>query len=173
MAHELRHALIIAHKMTTIYDKSRTRLWYPRLTWAWLGLPPSMVINDEDTIPEEVQHRHVDPESALSLAEARQGIAERAYPGIDPHKIPVTEVPYKNKPGFHILHLGSWISGFWAARKVLRARLALSKFLRVIQHSSHIKHATKNAVGVALLSLPAFLPVGSPGERECSSVGCL
>lgn len=174
MAHELRHALTIAHKMTVIHDGSHTRLWYPRLTWAWLGLAPSMLINDEGPIPEESQHQQQDSESALSLAEARQGVAEKIYPDPDPdpdpHRIPIAKTLYKSRPRFQILRISSWIYGLWTTRTALHMRLALSRFLRAMQHSHHIKYGTKNALGVMLLSFPAFFPAGSGRKRAYDSL---
>jgi len=58
----------------------------------------------------------------------------------------------------------------WSRKpSVLRARLFLSHTILSIKHSRHLRYAFKLALGVALLSLPAWLP-GSPrswweGER--------
>ncbi|EGO29517.1 hypothetical protein SERLADRAFT_359518 [Serpula lacrymans var. lacrymans S7.9] len=41
----------------------------------------------------------------------------------------------------------------------------MSKLARDAKHSSHLRHALKNAAGVALLSTPAFFPQGSAGLR--------
>lgn len=51
----------------------------------------------------------------------------------------------------------------WNLPAVLRFRSRLSRIIRSIQRSSHLRHAFKNAAGVALLSLPAFLASDSSG----------
>jgi hypothetical protein len=57
------------------------------------------------------------------------------------------------------------VHGIWANRFMLRRRLYLSKSVRSIRHSQHLRYATKYSISVALLSLPAFLPAGSTGVK--------
>lgn len=57
------------------------------------------------------------------------------------------------------------IPNIWRDRRILQIRLCASKIIRAIQHSSHLRHALKNAFGVTLLGLPAFLPTGSAGRE--------
>lgn len=51
----------------------------------------------------------------------------------------------------------------WNHPKTLRARLRLSRFTKSLERSPHLRHAFKNAIGVALLSLPAYLERDAPG----------
>ncbi|PCH39251.1 hypothetical protein WOLCODRAFT_167862 [Wolfiporia cocos MD-104 SS10] len=53
----------------------------------------------------------------------------------------------------------------WSLPWMLRARIRLATAHRAIVHSTHLRHAMKNAVGVALLSLPAFMSPDSTGRK--------
>ncbi|THH09172.1 hypothetical protein EW146_g8766 [Bondarzewia mesenterica] len=168
MAQEMRHALLVAEKIVNRYDNSHTRLWYPRFSWAWLGVAPPQIML-EDLPIESGDPDYEEPESHLSMAEAREGLAERALSDGSGTDITLTPTVLSTVfPPTHYLNLFNLpvlISRLWTLRPVLRARLALSKVLRSVQHSSHLQHAIKNAIGVALLSLPAFFPVGSRGQH--------
>jgi hypothetical protein len=52
----------------------------------------------------------------------------------------------------------------WNRSGVLHFRIKLSRIIRRIQHSNHARHAVKNALGMTLLAVPGFLPLGSPGK---------
>ncbi|KAG5221512.1 Class myosin [Salix suchowensis] len=117
-------------------------------------------------------------ETALSLTETLQGISENQYPSDqpddnDPDGYPnndpddTPEVLRRRRIHGRVMSMGwmaSVIHHVWNYAAVLRTRLKVSRTLRAVQHSSHLRHAIKNSGGIVLLSLPAFLPTDSSGE---------
>lgn len=68
---------------------------------------------------------------------------------------------------YHLRDLPQWVlETLWNQAKVLASREKMSRLLRRIKHSKHVQHGVKNAVGITLLAVPGFLPLGSPGECE-------
>ena len=47
MAQEVRVALQVAQRFANYYETSRARLWYPRVSLAWLGVSPGPFISDD------------------------------------------------------------------------------------------------------------------------------
>jgi hypothetical protein len=89
MAQELRVALQVAQRFAQHYETSRLRLWYPRVSLAWLGVPPGPFISDDpnaqfallsttgngaDVVPAADVH--------YTAPEWKQGLREHAY-GVD------------------------------------------------------------------------------------------
>lgn len=192
MSQEIRIALDVAQRIATLYEESPARLWYPRLSLSWLGVPPGPYITNEDGIPLQISGTssgrndyittgEPDPEVGLSYGETRQAFAERGL-ALDFDR-PRAQVHYthiramKVNPG----HGPNWRMGcskslmaelvdkLCSLPFVLRIRLMLSKYHRVVHHSDHFKHAMKNAIGVAILTFPAFMPADSAGTLVCSS----
>ncbi|KAI0317761.1 hypothetical protein OF83DRAFT_100961 [Amylostereum chailletii] len=167
MAQEMRQALLVADNLITQYDQSRTRLWLPRLTWAWLGMsPPTVYLGQQHPPSRDPVIAHEEPGQSLTSLEAQQGILEHqaffngggasvsrvsSHTPKPPMKISWNPIPFI----FHV----------WASAPVLRVRIAISKAYRAFMTSAHLQLAFKHAAGVALLSLPAWLPVGSSGQR--------
>ncbi|PCH39252.1 hypothetical protein WOLCODRAFT_167863 [Wolfiporia cocos MD-104 SS10] len=91
MAQEMRHALQIAERTYTQYEESHVRLWYPRVTLSWLGVPPGPFISDDAdaTIQLRVTETQgtlwvgsaTPSEVNLTSSEAREGLAEVGYGG--------------------------------------------------------------------------------------------
>jgi hypothetical protein len=171
MAHEIHHALQISHNTACLHETCRVRLWHPRFSWAWLGVAPSTFVLDERStiLAEEFSDR----DTNLSLEETQQGLVEhhdvfnvlnRDLSPSTPTAEKATGVDNKRARLFSFRDIHLVIPRMWRIRAVLRIRLGLSKVIRAIQHSSHLRHALKNAAGVALLSIPAFLPTDSAGE---------
>lgn len=169
----MHHALQISYNIATLHENSHTRLWHPRFSWAWLGVTPSTFILDERSafLVEE----NTDVETNLSPEESRQGLAEQYGVVNLPNESVKSSLPIAEKiPGMgrrsvyrlSLRQIHLIIPRLWRCRSVLSLRLGLSKVIRAIQHSSHLRHALKNAAGVALLSFPAFLPTNSPGEAH-------
>lgn len=48
MAGEVQHALDIGAKIIKIYEYSTRRLWHPKLSLAWLGLPHRTLVFEDD-----------------------------------------------------------------------------------------------------------------------------
>ncbi|KAF8061044.1 hypothetical protein FPV67DRAFT_1453065 [Lyophyllum atratum] len=152
MAQTMRNALNEAQNILVLYTTSNVRLWYPRFSLAWLGVPPSMMFIEERGL---VMDEEIQDVAATSPQEALQGIAEQESPAASatlPKKRATTMENY----------LPSYAS-IWNNPRTLAARLLLSRFLKSVEHSPHLRHAFKNAVGIAILSIPAFLPVTSLG----------
>lgn len=47
---------------------------------------------------------------------------------------------------------------------MFKRRARLHGFIVSVKASRHLKHAFKCSLGISLLSLPGFLPLGSPGR---------
>lgn len=163
MAHEMHQSLQISHNIAYLHETSNHRLWYPHFSLAWFGVAPRTFILDErdGVFAADIP----DINTSLSAGETKQGLDEQAADVPDNHaslSTPIIQrIPWIGKKSSYSFHLV--IPRLWRFRAVLRLRLGLSKVIRAIQHSSHLRHALKNAVGVALLSFPAFLPIGSSG----------
>lgn len=160
MAHDMQHALDVAEDIFTQYSVSNLRLWLPRFSLAWLSAKPSTVVLDERGIflDEEIPNLA----SSLSREEANQGIAEhcsisdlRTSP---PNKITTTRGNSSTLRWYNAL-----IYLMWNHTRTMRIRFSLSTLILSIEHSPHLRHAFKNAAGVAILSIPAFLPITYPG----------
>ncbi|KII88794.1 hypothetical protein PLICRDRAFT_42030 [Plicaturopsis crispa FD-325 SS-3] len=172
MAHEVRHALHVAHAIAVHYEESSPRLWYPRLSWSWLGAAPrTFVLEESNTFLDEDAP---DLGTALSRQETQRGLAD-----VDEARKEKASLAKRSETVRRRLPLRLSLSSaptllyrLWNLRRVLQFRVQCSKIVRSIQHSSHLRHAVKNAGGVALLSLPAFLSAGSEGRRWFVSVHC-
>ncbi|KAH9951443.1 hypothetical protein B0H21DRAFT_776136 [Amylocystis lapponica] len=183
MAQEMRLALQVARRIAMRHEESKTRLWYPRVSLQWLGVPPGPFISDDfGTILHvpDVNSSAADPGAVnagenLTYAETRQALAERGLsPDLRYPEHSAKQHAYFRTPAqVHVRKRLLWSWGLvpdlfallWSHRRVLWIRMWLSAALRAVQHSSHLRHAMKNAIGVALLSLPAFLPADSAGRR--------
>ena len=157
MGTEMQKALQVCTRMISLYESSSYRVWYPRLSIAWLGLPPrSSMFDEQEAIPLEYQPH----ETNLTAEEAREGVEE--------YNLPVPDGDAKSEGGSTLKKVArasptAVIRRIWRSARIVRIRLQLSGWERAIHHSPHLKHAFKNAAGVALLSLPVFLPPGSSG----------
>ncbi|KAG1778598.1 hypothetical protein EV702DRAFT_1178930 [Suillus placidus] len=168
MAYDTSQILQVAQNIAAHHEASRLRFWLPQLTWQWLGVAPRTFIMEEYETP--IAHDASEAETTLSAEEVRQGIAF-----IDRHdEITSQEVSYSHAirriptgPQLSLKSLPRCLSStpqrLWNHPVILHLRLGASRVIRNMQHSSHLQHATKNAVGVAMLSFPAFLPSDSAG----------
>jgi hypothetical protein len=159
----MHRALLVAEKILDLHNTSRTRLWYPCLSWAWLGIPPPTIIGDDR---DRVMSADNDPqlfedENRLSMAEAREGLSELARWRDSNLSVPMFTHVGATFTSRESLRLRNIIYG----PRITRLRLLFARCVRAVTHSSHLQHALKNAVGVMLLSLPAVLPFGSPGRN--------
>ncbi|OSD02763.1 hypothetical protein PYCCODRAFT_1389411 [Trametes coccinea BRFM310] len=190
MAQEMAKALQVAENAATLYEESPTRLWYPHMTLQWLGVPPGPFISDDNGDLVVASGGAVDGDivdiggdERLTVMEARQGLAERAYSFTLVKGRPVPaggmSMRYKNyaasasrmdlkacdgKP-WTWKYWSNYISMLWSTERMLRLRVWLSKRHRALQHSSHWRHGLKNAIGVAVLSFPAFMPENSAARQ--------
>jgi hypothetical protein len=162
MANEMHWALLVAEKILNLHNTSRTRLWYPRLSRAWLGIaPPSIIGEDQDHVMADDNHPNsFEDENRLSMAEARQGLSELVRWRENNLSTPL--LPYRGSKytGKESLQLRNIIYGL----RITRLRILFASSVRAVRHSGHLQHAVKNSIGVMLLSLPSFLPKGSSGR---------
>jgi hypothetical protein len=161
MADEMRRAVLVADKILSLHNTSRTRLWYPRFSCAWLGIAPPTVIGDDRVVSDDNGPECFEDERELSMAEAREGISElvrwrEANTSTSMLRSTGSSKSPRENSGFRLRNI---VYG----PRVVRLRLVLAACAQAIAHSSHLQHAIKNSIGVMLLSLPAFLPIGSPG----------
>lgn len=167
MAQEVLHALNICGDVVSTYETSRLRLFYPRLSLAWLGVAPSTGIMDE-------RGTYLDDETqviatSLTAEETLQGIVERGYTSLQCDDGSKIANPHAEAHPISVAWLVSLVDSTWNYPAILRSRLSLSATLKAVQHSPHLQHAFKNAAGVAILSIPAFLPIDSAGESRAIS----
>lgn len=160
MANEVRRALLVADEVLDLHNTSQTRVWSPRLSWAWLGMAPPTVIGDDrdrvmtdDHDPDRFEDEH-----RLSVSEAREGLSELV--GWREANLSKPILPSSKFTSRESLKLRGIIYG----PRITRLRFLFATCIRSIRHSSHLQHAVKNSIGVMLLSLPAFMSTGSPGR---------
>ena len=157
MGTEVQKALQVCTRMITLYESSSYRVWHPRISIAWLGLPSrSLVFDEQETIPVE----HLPHETNLTIEETREGVEEYN------HLVPDEDA--KSEGGSTLKKVARAnpavvIRRIWRSARMVQIRLRLSGWERAIHHSPHLQHAFKNAAGVALLSLPVFLSPESSG----------
>ncbi|KAI0688742.1 hypothetical protein BC835DRAFT_1407984 [Cytidiella melzeri] len=169
MAHEIRTALQIAQRFANQYDLSHTRLWFPRVSLAWLGVAPGSFISDD---PNALLGSSNNEDSTSNLetkyaeSELTQGFKERVYRMDVRRSAAKAAVVRLSKAAGDGGARDTWwggLSDLWASREAIKLRIRLWRFLQAVRHSSHLRHAAKAALGVAVLSFPAFLPTKSAG----------
>ncbi len=159
MANEVRRGLLVADRVLDLHRTSQTRVWYPRLSWAWLGIASSTVIGDdrEHLMSDDHDPVRFEDENRLSATEAREGLSELVrWREANLSKPMSTSLSSK-------FASRESLRGIIYSSRMTRLRLLFAACVRAIRHSSHLQHAFKNSIGVMLLSLPAFLPRGSAG----------
>src|SRR6266702_2777537 len=164
MAEEMHNALVVVDRILLFHNTSRTRLWYPRLSLAWLGIAPPTIIDDIHVTPDDPER--FENEHNMSMAEAREGLSELARWREANSSTSLSRSSSSkptNKKG--LLCIPNVIYG----PRITRFRLIFAACVRGVARSSHLQHAIKNSIGVALLSLPAFLPTGSSGKHRTLS----
>ncbi|ELU36580.1 FUSC domain-containing protein [Rhizoctonia solani AG-1 IA] len=139
---ELIRALTLAHAILEIHHTTSTpHVFFLRPSWFWLGMSPRTVVAEEDSPvtpgPSTELDTDVDADT-LSLNEARTVLLP----------IPTTTSPSHKWSLIQIMR----------TPVALQARINLSNWLWRARHSKHVQHAIKNALGIALLLIPAVLP---------------
>ncbi|KAF8633737.1 hypothetical protein AX17_004393 [Amanita inopinata Kibby_2008] len=169
-AYDVKHALNVAHDVVNTYEASPLKLWHPRLTVAWLGVAASPVVLDEPIL--FLEEEGLEPPTNLTLQETIHGIAERRNSTNHIHggeKLSHRRILLHDK-----LFFPQWwrciFYYLWNHTWTMRTRLSLSRILRSIQHSPHLKHAVKNAAGVSILGVAAFLPETTSARHWFESV---
>ncbi len=163
MAEEMHNALVVADRILLLHNTSRTRMWYPRLSLAWLGVAPPTIIDDTNAVSDDGDPERFEAEHYMSMAEAREGLSELArWREANSTTSLARSSTFKPAKEKGLLYMRSVIYG----PRITNSRLIFAACVRAVAHSSHLKHAIKNSIGVALLSLPAFLPTQSSGKLQ-------
>jgi hypothetical protein len=166
MAEEMHNALVVADRILLLHNTSRTRLWYPRLSLAWLGAGAPTTIDDIHVMPNDSDLERFEDEHNMSIAEAREGLSELARWREANSSTSLSRCSsFKPANERGLLYIRNVIYG----PRITRFRLIFAACVRSVARSSHLQHAIKNSIGVALLSLPAFLPTGSSGKHQTLS----
>ncbi|KAF8599056.1 hypothetical protein BDV93DRAFT_477885 [Ceratobasidium sp. AG-I] len=197
---EIIRALTLIIAVLELHMTSRTRIFFLRPSWMWLGMSPRALVveqtNEDPNVdpgsndePSESGHRTNDAVhgTGLSAQEARQGLFQRRDTAllISPavqiesqaplykkfkkwvaalRQVRITRQSIKRGLANVVEFPQEVLRNTWNKAGVLQFRVKFSKFVRRIQHSKHARHAVKNAVGVTLLGIPSFLPLGSAGR---------
>lgn len=178
MAQEMRQALQIAENLVHLYNQPHPKIWLPRLSLAWLGVPPGPVIAEDSSAPfsgmtnsSESLDESVED---LSCRERKEGMVEQRFAlmrmrteaGRFSTKKPIGKRERAKRELYSLtLHISTLTAWLWSNDAMLKFRVELWNLNRTLKRSSHhFGHALKCAVGVALLTLPAFLPENSSGE---------
>ena len=179
MAHEIRVALQVAQRFSHKYDSCSPRLWFPRVSLAWLGVPPGSFISDDPNALLSSASRDDLPDlnTDFSEGEVKQGLQEQVY-RIDVRKsaakAAILRLSKKNTTTSQVPEKHSWTRGFrrsfWTSRKAMQLRIRIWRFMQAVRHSSHVRHGLKAAVGVAILTFPAFCPAESAARKWFVSV---
>lgn len=168
MAQEMGKALQVARQVATLYEESSMRLWYPHISLQWLGVPPGPFISDDNgdlvfasggTIDGGMT-TDVGADERLTVMEARQGLAERAYTftlskgrpvpagGLASRYYKVYAAGSASRMSLKLSTAKVWswqywkscIGVVWSSERIMRGRVWLSKIYRALQHSSHWRH---------------------------------
>ncbi|KAJ3915272.1 hypothetical protein F5877DRAFT_81995 [Lentinula edodes] len=171
MAEEAERALNVAHVILHSYQTSSVRLWHPRLSLAWFGVAPSTILLEEtETLPENLfalqdLNNAVDPSYRPS-----EEILQEISLGRKLQRNDIEDPGTKTKGLVRMLYrfrFNKIIWSLWNHPIILQARLKLHELVMSFKKSSRIdiKHAFKNALGVSMLAIPAFLPASSAGRQ--------
>ncbi|KAG6850462.1 hypothetical protein H0H93_012883 [Arthromyces matolae] len=146
MAHDVKLALRDAQVILSDYCQTPPRLWHPHFSWAWLGVAPSALLEDEGAISADSE---IQDATITSTQEALRGIQEQHSPLAFETNSVLSGNLFLRQCVFRVA---------WNSRRMLSARVLLSRIYTALKRSPHIQHALKNAAGVSILSIPAFLP---------------
>nr|VWO99075.1 ATP-dependent RNA helicase CshA (EC [Ganoderma boninense] len=183
MTQEMGKALQVARQVATLYEESRTRLWHPRISLQWLGVPPGPFISDDsgDLVfnagIDDGTGANGETDERLTMLEVQQGLAEHAYSftlhkgkplpagGLSAARYKVYAATSLSKMELRLndARVWSWrfwsgsVGRLWASERMLRFRVWLSKRYRAFQHSSHWKHGLKYAFGTVIAAVYAYV----------------
>ncbi|CAE6336575.1 unnamed protein product [Rhizoctonia solani] len=150
---ELVRALTLAHAILDIHHATPTpRIFFLRPSWFWLGMSPRTVVAEEASPAPPGPSTELDADvdaDTLSMNEARTVLLPTPTTTSSIYKWSVTRV--------------------MRTPVALQARIDLSNWLWRARHSKHVQHALKNALGIALLLIPAVLPASSHGKKYYDS----
>lgn len=159
MANDTQRALCVCKDLIKSHEASHPTLQFPQVTTDWLGAIPSPVLieeHEEDVLDHGIQDDEI--RGGASVPMTLKSMSED----------PIDDLAgvSSTKTSCDISYQWIWriIFHLWNRPQILRARLLLSCTVRSVNHSSHLRHALKNAAGVALLSIPAFYPPDSSGR---------
>ncbi|KAF8328929.1 Fusaric acid resistance protein family-domain-containing protein [Cantharellus anzutake] len=137
-----------------LQEHKRRRLWLPKLTRRWFNESLSAEWSDAgakvDSIARAVSSIPPSPRSDEMEVEGEyQGFALPRNRTLGSEQEYWSLFSRLARMPVYVLHRWSSLSG---------SRVRLSRAIRGVKHSSNLRYALKNGIGVLLLSLPAFLP---------------
>ena len=131
----------------------RSQLQLPRISLAWFGiLPGPFLPYDQDDDTDASENPREPPEYIARFEEIAKGEARNRASEL-------SEEDHRSIWRSIILYLSRLL---WTNDRMIGFRLRLWSLLRSVQRSHHLHHALKNALGVTLLTIPAFFPKESP-----------
>lgn len=182
MAQEMRHALRVAENLLLLYNEPHSRIWLPRLSLSWLGVPPRPLIAEDvappPPMPDSSANSVFEGETCVSRSERKQGVAEQRFALGRMRSIELEEQlgegeKAKRRLSDLVTYTSTFFMWLWSNDTTLQLRIRLWSFHRSLKGSSHLRHALKNAVGVALLTFPAFMPAESHGKQYRMDIATL
>jgi hypothetical protein len=162
MARELQHALRVACLLAEKYESTANRIWFPHISWAWLGVQVNTLVLEERG---NYVWNEDDEHTSLSPGETRQGFSERSPPKPPSRDEEKAEARLARAPKRWWIRLMAMFPYWWNYPQMLKTRLSVSHALKSVHRSPHLRHGLKNAAGVALLGVPAFLSNQSKGTH--------
>ncbi|KAH8108201.1 hypothetical protein BXZ70DRAFT_46056 [Cristinia sonorae] len=176
MSEEMTSALCVVERLVAKSMESPSRLWLPRVSLAWLGVPPGPFISDDPAAKLTVNFgldKHVACAADMHLLsdhERKQGQIEYArWMTSRAEKEKVSLQHLKALRPWNIAYIWNILTSFlrwlWVNKQTMNFRLKLWMAHRSMKNSHHLQHALKNAVGAAILTFPAFMPQASSGSR--------
>ena len=153
MAQEIKSAVQVAESFTICYESSRARLWYPRVSLSWLGVPPGSFVYDDPTAAHPVYTSPSDDalasiEDHSKSPEWKQGLREAHSIHVRRAALKAARMSMSSKDEDSDKRLGcgwfGWLTGWlydtWSSRRMLMIRLRVWKFLQAVSRSSHLRH---------------------------------
>lgn len=159
----LRHSQRI---LTRWHAQRRRRVWWPLLSWSqWSGRAQrGKTLVHDDAIFDDTETRYGYDRAHMHFDESHPWALQGDMPS--EQTVHQREGDRPSDPAGKAIEMWtvhamaqSFVS-FSHRQRVLAIRIALARAMRSVRHSRHIRYATKLAFGVALLSLPAWLPSG-------------
>ena len=141
----------------------RSRIWWPVIQWR-IWLSGTSAHTDEEKLGEtaDLFDTELDPEEekqTTAYFEHDDDSVLCDYFGDEGKQKHITHRRWTLNWMFQ--HARRGLQRFTRLHRVLKVRLVLSRRIRRVRHSRHVKFGLKLATGVALLSLPAWLGEGA------------
>ncbi|KAJ4483288.1 hypothetical protein J3R30DRAFT_3447405 [Lentinula aciculospora] len=170
MAEEVERALNVGNAILYSYQTTPVRLWHPHLSLAWFGVAPSTLLLEEN---ESLSEKIFVSQDLANIVDPSYRPSEEVLQAISDRKLQrnALDDPSADSKSFvrrlYNLRLNKIIRFLWNKPITLHLRLKLHQLVVAFRKASRadLKHAFKNALGVSVLAIPAFLPASSAGRQ--------